>query len=153
MPPCSQEVNTVTLFEKTERARTANISFFIRVFFQWHWQFTGQQGKGRNHPLFLSTTSTRWQTFRHLSATLHLIWLPRIFNRTACIYETVTRWDLPPCWITVWLIDDVMLISVYFRDDFCLGFLLQQFYIGNLWIWARTNYYLCDTTEPTNQVR
>ena len=26
-------------------------------------------------------------------------------NRSACVYQTATRWDLPPYWITIWLID------------------------------------------------
>ena len=81
--------------------------FSIRVFFHGHWRLTGQQGKGEDHLLFYSTTSTRSRTFRHLFATLHLRWLSHIFNRTACIYQTATRWDLPPYLITLWLIDDV----------------------------------------------
>ena len=36
-----------------------------------------------------------------------------IFNRTACIYQAATRWDLPPYRITIWLTDDVTL-------SFCL---------------------------------
>ena len=36
-----------------------------------------------------------------------------IFNRTGCIYQTATQWDLPPYRITIWLIDDVTL-------SFCL---------------------------------
>ena len=69
--------------------------FFIRVFFHRHWRFTGQQGKGGDLFLFHSTTSTRLRTLRHLFATLHVRWLLRIFNRSACIYQTATRWDLP----------------------------------------------------------
>ena len=53
-------------------------------------------GEGRGHLLFHSTTSTRSRTFRHLFATLHVRWLSHIFNRTASIYQTATRWDLPP---------------------------------------------------------
>ena len=60
----------------------------------------GQQGNRGNHLLFHSTTSTRSQTFRHLVATLHVRWLSHIFNHTACIYQTATRWDLPPYRIT-----------------------------------------------------
>ena len=43
----------------------------------------------------------------------HVRWLSRIFNRNACIYQTATRWDVPPYRITIWLIDDVTL-------SFCL---------------------------------
>ena len=45
--------------------------------------------------------STNIQTF-----ILRLRWLSHISNRTACIYQTATRWDLPPYRITVWLIDN-----------------------------------------------
>ena len=79
--------------------------FFYRVFFHGHWRLTGQQWKGRDLLLFHSTTSTRLETFRHLFATLHVRWLKRSFNRNACIYQTATRWDVPPYRITIWLID------------------------------------------------
>ena len=42
-------------------------------------------GKGGNHLLFHSTTSTCSQTLRHLFATLHVRWLSCIFNRNACL--------------------------------------------------------------------
>ena len=105
------------------RKRIENMYFFsIRVFFHEHWQLTGQQGKGQDHILFHSTTSTRSRTFRHSFATLHVRWLSHIFNRNACIYQTATRWDLPPYRITIWLIDDVMLIFVCLLVDLILGF-------------------------------
>ena len=85
-----------------------------RVFFHGHWRLTGQQGKRGDHLLFHSTTSTRSRTFRHLFATLHVRWLSHIFNRTACIYQTATRWDLLPYRITIWLIDDVTLVFFMF---------------------------------------
>ena len=49
--------------------------------------------------------STHSQTFTYIFTTLHVRWLSRIFNRNACVYKTVTRWDLPSNWITIWLID------------------------------------------------
>ena len=79
-------------------------------------------GEGRAHLLFHSTSSTRSRTFRHLFATLHVRWLSRIFNRNACVYQTATRWDLPPYRITIWLIDDVILIFVCLLVDLILGF-------------------------------
>ena len=88
--------------------------FSMRVFFHGHLQLTGQQGKGGDHILFHSTTPTRSWTFRHLFATLHVRWLSHIFNRTAYIYQTATRWDLPPYGITIWLIDDVTLTFCLF---------------------------------------
>ena len=98
------------------------IFFSIRNFFHGNWQLTGQLGKGEDHLLFHSTTSTRSQTFRHLFATLHVRWLSHIFNRTACIYQAATWWDLPPYRITIWLTDDVMLIFVCLLLDLILGF-------------------------------
>ena len=96
--------------------------FSIRVFFQGHWQLARQQGKGRDHLLFHSTTSTRSRTFKHLFAISHVRWLSHIFNRNPCIYQTATRWDLTPYRITIWLIDDVMLIFVCLDVDLILGF-------------------------------
>ena len=43
-------------------------------------------------------------------STLHVRILSHISNRTACIYQADTRWDLPPYRITIWLICDVILI-------------------------------------------
>ena len=98
--------------------------FCIRAFFDGHWQLTGQQEKGREHLLFHSTASTRSRTFRHLFATLHVRWLSHIFNRNACIYQTATRWDLPSYQITIWLIDDVIMIFVCLLVELILGFLI-----------------------------
>ena len=131
------------------------IKFFfysIRVFFHGHWRLTGQQGKGEDLLLFHSTTSTRSQTFRHLFATLHVRWLSRIFNRNVCVYQTATRWDLPPYRITIWLTDDVTLsfclLTWWFDSSFSL---LQQFETGNRWIRACIDYHPCITSKPTNQ--
>ena len=109
----------------------------------------GTAGKGRDYLLFHFTTSTRLRTFRHFFVNLHVKWLLHIFNLTACIYQTVTQWDLPPnffvnlhvkwllhifnltaCiyqtvtqwdlppnWIIIWVIDDVMFISVCLLVD------------------------------------
>ena len=95
--------------------RLLHFSFFfsVRVFFRRHWQVTGQQGKRGDHLLFHSSTFTRSQTLRHLFATLHVRWLSRIFNCNACVYQTATRWDLPPYRITIWLIDWLMMRCLY----------------------------------------
>ena len=127
--------------------------FLIRVFFHRHWRLTGKQGKGRNHLLFHSTTSTRSRTFRHLFATLHVRWLSHIFNRTVCVYQTATRWDLPPYRIAIWLTDDVTLSFCLFTWWFDSSFsLLQQFETGNRWIRTGIDCHPCITSEPTNQV-
>ena len=96
--------------------------FFYKGFLSQTLALTGQQRKGGDHLLFYSTTSTRSGTFRHLFATLHARWLSHIFNRNACIYQTATRWDLPPYRITIWLIDDVILIFVCLYVELILGF-------------------------------
>ena len=83
------------------------VFFSIRVFYQGHWQLARQQGKGRDHLLFHSTTSTHSRKFKHLFATSHVRWLSHIFNRNPCIYQAATRWDLTPIellfdWLTMW---------------------------------------------------
>ena len=91
-------------YSSFQKSETLEAFFLYQVFFHRHWQFTGQQGKGGDHLLFHSTTSTCSRTLRHLFATLHVRWLSRIFNCNACIYQTATQWDLPPYSITIWLI-------------------------------------------------
>ena len=88
--------------------------FSIRVFFHRHWRFAGQQGKGGDHLLFHTTTFIRSRTVRHLFATSYVRLLSRIFKRNACVYQTATRWDLPPYRISIWLIDwDVMFVCLF----------------------------------------
>ena len=104
---------------------------------------------------FHSTISTRSRIFRHLFdliylLTLHVRWLSHIFNHTACIYQAATRWDLPPYRITIWLIDDVMLIFVCLIDDLALGFCFSQFDTGNRWTRTHIDYHSCITSKPTN---
>ena len=86
-----------------------------------------QQGKEGDHLLFLSTTSTRPQTLRHLFATLHVRWLSRIFNRNACVYQIATRWDLPPYRITIWLIN--------WWCNICLftWWIVSRFFVTAIW--------------------
>ena len=117
--------------------------FSIMVFFHRHWRFTGQQRKGGDHLLFLYTTSTRSQTLRHLFANLHVRWLSRIFNRNTCVYQTSTRRDSAPYQIIIWLMDwwcNVCLLT-WWMDS---RFLLQQFDMGNRWIWTRIKYHPCN---------
>ena len=81
------------------------IFFLYQGFHQRHWRFTGQKGKGGDHLLFHSTTSTRSWTLRHLFATLHVKWISCIFSCNVCVYQTTTRWDLPLHRVTTWVID------------------------------------------------
>ena len=85
--------------------------FYVRVSFHGHWQFRRQHRKKGDHPLFLITISIRTQSFRHLFATLYVRWLPRIFYRITCNYQTVSRWDLLPLRICIWLFFYGMLAS------------------------------------------
>ena len=99
--------------------------FFLSGFFHRHWRFIA--GKERGPSLFLSTTSSCLPAFRYLYEALHVKWLPRIFNCISCNYQNATRWDLPPLGITIWLIDDGMLILILFAWWFNSRFLSQQF--------------------------
>ena len=109
------------------------------------------RGKGGNHLLFHSTTSTHSRTLRHLFTTFHMRWLSRIFNSNVCVYQTATRWDLPPYRIAIWLID--WWCNVFcLLDELILGFCYNDFDMRNQWIWTRINYHPCITSEPTNQV-
>ena len=71
--------------------------FFLSGFFftdNDHWQ----DSKGRERNIFYSTLPLP-PTYKHsyiYSATLHVWWLSHIFNCAAYIYQTPTRWDLPP---------------------------------------------------------
>ena len=94
--------------------------FFLSGFSSQTLRFTGQQWKGGDHLFFHPTTSSRSRTLRHLFATLHLRWLSRIFNGNACVYQTATRWDLPPYRITIWVID--WWCNVCLLDELILGF-------------------------------
>ena len=128
-----KKLSKIAKFENSHN-RLDNFFFFlffsIRVFFHGHWRLTGQQGKGGDHLLFHSTTSTRSRTFRHLFATLHVRWLSHIFNRIACIYQAATRWDLPPYRITIWLIDDVALGFCLFTLSFDSSFFVTAIWDG-----------------------
>ena len=94
---------------------------FYRGFLSKTLMIHGTAAEERTPSLFFSISFTRSQTFSHLFATLNVGWLPSSFNRTACNYQTVTRWDLAPFRITNHLIDwrwnDV---DFYLLDDFIL---------------------------------
>ena len=96
------------------------VFLFYQGFLHRNWRFTGQQGKGGDHLLFHSTTSTCSRTLRHLFATLHVRWLSHIFNCNICVYQTATWWDLPLYWITIWVIPDAMFVCLL--DELIKGF-------------------------------
>ena len=92
---------------------THNFFFFYQDFLSQTLITHRTAGEGRGpsfSPLYHFHPLTK---FRQLFATLHVRWLSHIFNRTVCIYQAATRWDLPPYRITIWLTDDVAL-------SFCL---------------------------------
>ena len=108
--------------------KTKKFSFeFFCFFFLLEFSFTDTDDSPGSRErvgtiLFHSITSTRTRTFKYSFATLHVRWLSHVFNRTPCIYQTATRWDLPPYRVTIWSIDDVMLIFVCLLDNLILGF-------------------------------
>ena len=126
------------------------ISFSIRVLFHGHWQLTGQQGKGGDHLLFHSTTSTHSQTFRHLFATLHVRWLSHIFNRNACIYQTATldrfttlsNYYLIHWWCNV----DFRLLACWLAFRFCYSYFTWEIcglkLASTIILVLLTNYYV-----------
>ena len=127
-------------------------SFFCYFFYQGFLSETltihrtAREGRGPSFiPLYHFHPLTNIQTFILKLCTIF------IFNRNACVYQTATRWDLPPYRITIWLIDlwcNICLFTWWFDSKF----LLQQFDLGNWWIWTRINYHPCIKSEPTNQV-
>ena len=62
------------------------------------------------------------------------------FNRTACIYQTATQWDLPPYRITIWLTDWLMIqcLFIYLMNW------IQGFCYSNL-TWEKSGFELAST--------
>ena len=122
--------------------------FSIRAFFHRHWWFTGQQGKGGDHLLFHSTTSTCSRTLRHLFATLHVTWISHIFNRNACVYQT--QWNLSLYRMTISLIN--------WWCNVCLftWWIISRFFCYSDFTWDTGGFELghhpCITSKPTNQL-
>ena len=137
-----QHFSTISVWAWTKKR-----VFFYQGFLHRHSRFAGQQGKGGDHFLFHSTTSTRSWTLWHLFATLHVRCLWCIFNHNVCVYQTATRWDLSRRRMTIWAIDwwcNVCLFT-WWIDTW---FLLQRFDVRNRWIWTRIDYHTCITSEP-----
>ena len=137
---------------------------YYNVFFNFYQRFLSQtltirrtagEGRGGDHVLFHSTTSTRsrtldiylqlcmWDDYNvFLIATL-------VFTRLLLdeIYHLI---ELPFDWLIDWLM--MQCLFFYWIDELILGFLLQRFDMGNRWIWTRIDFHPCITSEPTNQV-
>ena len=90
--------------------------FSVSVFFHRYWRLSGQQGKGGDHFLLHSTTSTHSWTLRHLQLRMwddyHIFLIaPLVFTRLLLdgIYHFI---KLPFHWLMMW--------------GFYISFLLQQ---------------------------
>ena len=102
-----------------EERKIGNEEFFfsIRVFFHGHWQFTGQQGKGGDHLLFHSTTSTRsrhWDIYLELCMwdDYHVFLIATLVFTRLLLDEFFHLIELP--------IDDAMFVCLL--DELILGF-------------------------------
>ena len=115
------------------------VFFFYQGFFSQTLTIHRTAGEGRGPsfiPLYHFYLLTNIET---LFATLHERWLSRIFSRNACVYQTATRWDLPPCWITMRLIDwDAMFVCLV--DELIPGICYSDFEMGDRWIWIRIDH-------------
>ena len=125
------------------------IFFLYQGFLHRHWRFIGQKGKGGDHLLFHSITSTRSWTLRYLFATLHVRWLSRIFNRNASVYQTATMRFTT---LSNYHLSDWLMMQCLFTWWIDTRFLLQRFDIGNWWIWTWIDYHPYIKSELTNQV-
>ena len=85
--------------------------FSVWIFFHRHWRFREQQGKGGKHLYSSLALPPVQETF----ATLHVRWLPSIFNHIACYYQTATRWYLQP-WRIAILLTVFFSIQVFFHE-------------------------------------
>ena len=101
----------------------------MSVFFLSGFSFTdtddSKDSRGREETIFYSTLPLPPSAHKHLYiyfATLHVRWLSYISNRSACIYQAAPRWDLLPYRVTIWMIDDVMLIFVCLLVGLVQGF-------------------------------
>ena len=93
--------------------RPYNLFFFYQGVLHRHWRFTGQQGKGGDHLLFLSTTSTRSWTLRHLFA----IWRKDDYHVFLIATLVFSRLLLDEIYHLIellfdWLIDDAMFVCL-----------------------------------------
>ena len=109
----------VKWFDKSSFLFFFLLGFFLRTLIT---QRKAQEGRGLYFiPLYHLHPLTDIQAFICNFAREMTI-LCKIFNRNTCIYQTATRWELPPYQITLWLIDDVMLIFVCLLGDLILGY-------------------------------
>ena len=130
-------------------------STFAWFFFLSGYFFTDtddSQGSREREGIIFYSTLPLPPAHKHWGIYLQLcMWDDYLIFLIACVYQTATRWDLPPYRITIWVIDwwcKVFLFTWWIDTRF----LLQRFDIGNRWIWNRIDYNPRITSEPTNQV-
>ena len=63
-----------------------------------------QESRGRERVIFIPLYHFFPLENIHSFATLHVRWLPRIFNCITCNCQTAIRWDLLPYGICIWMI-------------------------------------------------
>ena len=90
-----------------------------------------QGSRGRKRAILYSTLQLP-PAQEHWNIYLDVTWLSHIFNRIACIYQTATRWDLPPYRITISLTDDVMLNLLFVYFMICLSGFAVAIWHGKL---------------------
>ena len=93
----------------------SKLSSLYLVISHEHWRFTGQQGKGGDNRY----------------AVLNLGCLDHILNRSACNYQTVTRWDLPRHGAGIWLSYQTWNL-LFYRSKLSLRFLkFKNYFVMN----------------------
>ena len=89
----------IVLKELHHRKCCENWFFSIKAFFTDtgdSQDSSGREGKNLINLFLPSSPSFPLTNIQTFFPTSHVSWPPRIFNCTACIYQTATRWDLPP---------------------------------------------------------
>ena len=127
-----------------------NIFFFsIRVFFQGHWWFTGQQGKRRDQLYSILPLSPD-----HEYSDIYL---------QLCIWD-----DYHVFLIASHVVTRLLLDEIYHHWELTIDSLLIKYWLilmifsarscysgqsGKPWIWIRINYHHSIKSDPTNTVR
>ena len=128
-------------------------SGFFCFFFLSGFSFTdtdnSQDSRGMEGTIFYSTLPLP-PAHEHWGIYLQLcMWDDyHVFLIATLVYQTATRWDLPPYRITIWPIDwwcNVCFLTWWIDSRF----LLQRFAMENRWIWNRIDYHPCITSGPT----
>ena len=102
----------------TNKIHFPQMTFFLSEFSFRYWQFARRpQGKGEDH---LHSSLPLPSTQKHSDLYLHVRWLSRIFNCTACNYLATTWWYLPCSWNTIWV--NVDRTFIYLLHDLILNF-------------------------------